>query len=321
MSLIQAPRRLAALTAVAAGGVLAGLLVAMPAAQAHPRLDAPVRWQLPKGFQPEGITTGREANVYVGSLVDGAIWRGNARTRVGSVFIPGVAGRVAVGVDYDKRSKRVWVAGGPTGVVTAYDATTGAELMRYVIPGAGFLNDLVVTRKAVYITDSFVQRLVVIPLGEHGALPAPLDVKTLALTGDMSFVAGAFNANGIVASEDGRMLVVVVSSTHTLFRVNPRNGESRVIPLTGGALTDGDGLELHGHTLYVVRGTANAVVVVKLGEHLRKGKIVATLTDPSLDVPATGALVDHRLFVTNPRFSTPVTPTTEYWLTQLSVQH
>jgi sugar lactone lactonase YvrE len=314
-SLFRVPRRLASVAALA----VVALLVGASSAQANQRNDAPARIELPRGFQPEGITTGREATLYVGSLTDGAIWRGNARTGQGAVFIAGIAGRVAVGVDYDRRTNRLWVVGGPTGTVTAYDASTGAELARYTVPGSGFLNDLVVTRKAVYVTDSFVQRLVVIPLGENGSLPAANDVRLLPLTGDISFVAGQFNANGIVATDNGRTLIVVSSVAHTLYRVNPRNGESRAIALTGGALTDGDGLELRGRTLYVVRGTANAVVVVKLGERLRSGRIVATLTDPSLDVPATGTLAAGQLFVTNPRFTTPATPTTEYWVTRLSL--
>ena len=36
---------------------------------------------------------------------------------------------------------------------------------------AGFLNDVVVTSHAVYVTDSNIQQLIVIPLGRHGACP------------------------------------------------------------------------------------------------------------------------------------------------------
>lgn len=310
----RAPRRLAVFTAF----VLLGVLTGVPAAQAHPTANFPARLQLPNGFQPEGITTGRGTTVFAGSLANGAIWRGNVRTGKGEVFIPGIAGRVAVGVDYERRANRLWVVGGPTGTVTAYNARTGAELKRYTIAGSGFLNDLVVTRKAVYVTDSFVQRLVVIPFGKHDALPAPADVRTLPLTGDIAFVANQFNANGIVAVNGGQTLILVQSVTHTLFRVNPRTGEAKAIALTGGALTDGDGLELRGHTLYVVRGVPNAVVVVRLGARLKTGRVLRTLTDPSLDVPSTGTLAADHLYVVNARFGTPPGPTTEYWITRLS---
>ena len=51
---------------------------------------------LPNGFQPEGISTGRGTSFYVGSLFDGAIYRGDLRTGKGAVLVPGVDGRVAI---------------------------------------------------------------------------------------------------------------------------------------------------------------------------------------------------------------------------------
>ena len=38
---------------------------------------------LPNGFRPEGISAGRGTSFYVGSLVDGAIYRGDVRTGAG----------------------------------------------------------------------------------------------------------------------------------------------------------------------------------------------------------------------------------------------
>jgi hypothetical protein len=277
----------------------------------------PARISLPSGFQPEGITTGRGTTVYVGSLADGAIWRGDVRTGRGRVFIPGEPGDVAVGLDYERRHGRLWVAGGDTGTITVYDARTGARLQRYTVDPAGFLNDLVVTRRAVYVTDSMLQQLVVVPLGRGGALPP--EAVSLPLSGDIQYGPG-FNANGIVAARGGRFLVIVQSSTASLFRVDAATGVTRRIDLRG-TLEGGDGLELRGRTLYVVRGMLNAVSVVRLGPRLLSGRVVDVLTSQgNLDVPSTATIAAGRLWVVNARFGVPITPRTPYWLTQLPLR-
>jgi sugar lactone lactonase YvrE len=312
-------RRLALLSACTA---IAGLVASAsaPAAQAHGGGEQfPHRIDLPDGFQPEGITTGRGPTVYAGSLANGAIWQGDVRTGTGAVVIPGADGRVAVGLGYERRADRLWVAGGRTGTVTVYDASRRTALMTYVVADAGFLNDVAVTRRAVYVTDSMRQHLVVIPLGRHGALPTQADVTTLPLTGDFQLVPDAFNANGIVAARGGRWLVIVQSVTSTLFRVDPRTGATRAIELSGGSLSGGDGLELRGRTLYVVRGQPNAVVPVRLGARLLTGDVQPAITDPDLDVPTTATFAAGRLWAVNARFGTPPGPDVDYWITQLRI--
>ena len=73
------------------------------------------------------------------------------------------------------RRNRLFVAGGATGKAFVYDAATGADLASYQLAPAGtavtFVNDVVVTSKAAYFTDSRNQQLYVLPLGRHGALP------------------------------------------------------------------------------------------------------------------------------------------------------
>ena len=133
---------------------------------------------------------------YVGSLADGAIARVNLRTGDVRPLAAGAPGRVTVGVDYERGRHRIWAAGGATSEVRAYDARTGALLQTYHLT-TGFLNDVVVTRRAVYVTDSNLQQLIVVPLGRHGRLPDPSAAFTLPLTGDIQYAAG-FNANGIV---------------------------------------------------------------------------------------------------------------------------
>lgn len=76
------------------------------------------------------------------------------------------------------------------------------------------------------------------------------------------------------------------------------------------SVTFGDGLELHGSTLYVVRNQLDTVDVFKLGWALRSAHFKGTITKPGLDIPTTEAFSAGRLWAVNARFGTPVTPTT-----------
>lgn len=268
---------------------------------------------LPPGLQPEGITSDRASTFYVGSLADGRVVRGDLKTGATEVLVPGRTGRVAVGMRYDDRDEgRLWVAGGPTGAVTVYDADSGRELGRWVVPGSGFLNDVTVTEDAAYVTDSQVQRLVVVPLGDDGALPGPDVATTLPLTGDVSFDPDDFNANGIIALDDD-LLVLVQSSTGLLFLVDPATGVTDAVEGTEGDLVSGDGLERGAGRLFVVRGGGgNDVAVVRLRRNGRSARVERLVTDPSFDVPTTATFADGRLWAVNARFDTEPTPTTEY---------
>ena len=266
---------------------------------------------LPDGYQPEGITDGTGTTAYVGSLADGAIVRVNVRRGSVDPFAAGAAGRVTVGLDYEDGAHRLWAAGGPTGEVRAYDARTGEVLETYAVT-AGFLNDVAVTEDAVYVTDSLIQQLIVIPLSDDGAVPDPADAFTLPLTGDLEYIDG-FNANGIVAS-DG-WLILVQSNTGLLFRVDPTTGATETIDLGGASVSFGDGLELVGSTLYVVRNQLGEILEIRLADDLLSGTVVDTLEPDGVDVPTTAAFIAGRLWLVNARFNTDPVPDTAYWLT------
>ncbi len=187
--------------------------------------------------------TGRGTSFYVGSLRDGAIYRGDLRTGEGRAFVAGAAGREAAGLEIDQRN-RIFVAGGSSGGATVYDAATGAALASYQFPGdTGFVNDAVVTRDAVYFTDSMRPTLYVIPLGPGGRLGEQASVRALPLTGDFVFrddggcsAAPSVNANGIETSPDDQRLLVVQFNTGLLFSVDPATGVARTVDLDGASL-------------------------------------------------------------------------------------
>lgn len=272
----------------------------------------PTRIDLPAGWMPEGIEAGEGTTVFVGSLRDGAIWRGDVRTGEGDPSWADPVGVPTVGLAYDARHGLLWAAGGPSGQVRAYDADTGGLVHTYTIAGSGFLNDLTVTRTGVYVTDSNVQRLVVIPFGADGSLPAT--ATTLPITGDLVFGPG-FNANGIVNTRG--YLLVVQSPTGLLFRVDPATGESVQVDTGGTTLVNGDGMELRGSTLYVVRNRDNVVVSLQLGPDLLTAQPTGELRGAT-DVPTTATFSAGRLYVVNARFGTTEPQPARYWITRLT---
>jgi sugar lactone lactonase YvrE len=271
---------------------------------------------LPVGWQPEGIDVGRGSTFYAGSLATGAVFRGSLRTGAGSEVVPPHPGRVAVGLKFDRG--RLFVAGGPTGQAYAYDAASGQDVAMYQLttdPNT-FVNDVVVTERAAWFTDSFQPVLYRVPLGPGGAPGSPADVEVLPLGGD--YVQGPdFNVNGIDATPSGKTLVIVQSNTGLLYRVDPSTGVADRVELTGGDASFGDGILLEGRTLYVVQNQLNRVAVVALEPGLGSGTIVRTITDPDLDVPTTIARIGGSNVVANARFGVADPATADYWLTRL----
>jgi sugar lactone lactonase YvrE len=290
---------------------LAGLALALPLAATSAN-SFPDRLDLPDGWQPEGIAIGKGTTFYVGSIPTGRVWRGNLRTGQGAEFIPN-RGRRAIGLEFEENRKRLFVAGGPLGTGYVYNARTGADIAQFTFAsGQTFVNDVVVTKRAAWFTDSMRQFLYKVPIGRHGQLGTP---QSIPLTGDIVFQSG-FNTNGIDATPNGKTLVIVQSNTGKLFRVN-RQGVTDEIEL-GGATVNGDGLLLHGRTLYVVvRSPADGIAVVRLSRDLRSGTLVRTITNPGLDDPTTIDRFGRSLYAVNARFSTPPGPDVEYWVTKV----
>lgn len=311
-------------TVVLAAAVLSTPLVAAPAVAAPAKAPAQashgayhvLRDQvgLPDGFRPEGIASaGRR--FFSGSLADGRIWRGDLVTGRGAVLVPGVTGRALRGMQVDRRTGLLWVVGndGPTGIVLAVDTRTGTVVRRIEVPGSVFLNDLVVTSRAVWVTDSRVDRLTAVPLDRRGR-PTSAPLRFVPLTGEWPTPEG-LRANGIRALRDGS-LVIDNSTAGGLYTVDPRSGVVTSIPVTGTpAVTGGDGLELVGNRLYVVRGSRGSDVTVlrlRLGRDGWRATVTGVLTDPRLDVPSTATVALGRLWTVNARFGVASPATASY---------
>jgi sugar lactone lactonase YvrE len=277
--------------------MLAATLLASAALAAAP---FPETFPVPPGSQPEGIASGKGTTLYVGSRANGSVYRADARTGRGAVLVPPQAGRAAYGLKAE--DGKLYVAGGPTGFVFLYDARTGANVAAHDFDGL-FINDVTVTRRAAYFTDSRKPLIYVVPRDGR----APL---TLPISGDFEFVPDATNANGIAATPDGRTLILVQSNTGKLFTLDPDTGATMLIdaPL----VPNGDGILLAGPLLFVVQNQLNKIAVILLDHRLRRGVRIAELTDPDFDIPTTVARIGLRLYAINARFSSPQTPETTY---------
>ena len=136
---------------------------------------APATIPLPNGFQPEGIAAGKGSDLFVGSIPTGAIWKGDAKKGTGSVLVPGREGRAAIGVKVDRRAKRIVVAGGPTGKAFVYGARDGRDIAQLQLAPAGqetFVNDLVLTRRGAFFTDSRIQQIYRVAAAQREDHPA-----------------------------------------------------------------------------------------------------------------------------------------------------
>jgi hypothetical protein len=148
---------------------------------------------LPNGFQPEGITTSKRHTFFVGSRATGAIYKGSLRSGQGDELVAGGDGKQATGLKVD-RFGRLFVSGAGSLVIRVYDASTGTEIRNYPIADSGFINDVIVTKRGAYFTDSNNARLYHIPFGKQGALR---ELETITLSGE--YVNGAAPGVGVIS--------------------------------------------------------------------------------------------------------------------------
>ncbi|MFF7789114.1 SMP-30/gluconolactonase/LRE family protein [Streptomyces sp. NPDC007991] len=292
------------------GGAVAALAVAAGAtgtAQAAPRTGRPTEFPLPDGWLPEGITIGSRPYAYMGSRADGAIYRTDLRTGQGGVLHEGTAGLASIGLKLD-RDGLLYVAGGAGGTARIVDARTGELLTTYQLTRdpAPFINDVVLHEDRAWFTDSRAAVLHGVPRGRRG------EVRALPLTGEwVQAPAGTNSANGLVATPDGRGLIVV--NAGQLYRVDLATGHAVTIALRGAPdVAGGDGLVRLGRTLYVVQNRLNKVTVWDLGRKATTATLSRTITDPRFDVPTTAARYGDRLYLVNARFTSPQTPQTTF---------
>ncbi len=277
--------------------VLAALATAATTTtSAYAAPPAPAPLPLPPG-QAEGLAPGPGGTVYVGSIPTGAVFQADLRTGEVRTVVPATEGGQTTGLKAD-RLGRLWTAGGDRGDARVYDATTGEALATLEL-GGGFVNDVVLTRKAAYFTDSLRAFVYRVPIGPRGQIGDPAAVP---ITGDLVYrddLTVPFNVNGVEATPNGSRLLLVQSNTGQLFSADPRTGITTEVDLGGEVLVGGNGLVLRGRTLYVSTnpsaGAPGRTAVVRLSADVTSGSVVGSVDEPGLDTPTTLALAGGTL--------------------------
>jgi sugar lactone lactonase YvrE len=310
------------------------------------------------GSYPEGFAIGKGHTAYNGS-VDGSIYKMDLRSGKGEVLVPvqDPFGCSKLGMRVDSRTNYLFVAGCEGGNVWVFDADTGEAIG----PEGGFIlplpdelpiegdtlqivNDLTITKDAVYLTDSHQPLLYQLPLSKNGGLPAPDAATAILLPDEFNFGDYCCGANGIVSTPNGKTLIVGNSWTSQLLRVDLSTGDMDEIlvdpPLRGTAPWTGfiDGFALQGKTLYimtpadfpddpddpyypedVVPVLEDWIQVVQLDPGMFTGALVGKITDPdNLDFVASGALFGKSLYVNNARYLTDREEDPANWVTRLN---
>eukprot|EP00752_Nemacystus_decipiens_P005253 g4767.t1 len=283
-------------------GSILRLVIAVRVVVAGKRIDL---IDLPVGFQPEGVTLAREHTIYVGSVTDGSVWKGDLETGIGSVVIEGGNGTNVLGLDFDRRSDYLWVCGAFSGSVAIYDTADAYSLVAEIQlgpVGSSIINDVIVHPRAkyAYFTDS-----------------SQLQVyRTIPLSSDFSFQPGDFildqaiNSNGIVITDDLSSLIIVNFQSGELFAVDPDTGKADLIDLGGELIIGGDGLVLRQNTLWVCQnrlyGTPDqGVVEVLLSADLSCGTITRRLVNELFNDPATALRKGNSIWTTISMWSIP----------------
>jgi Cu-Zn family superoxide dismutase len=309
-------RPLLALASALASAALAALAACGTAVDpAAPRPDAPslakgaaangghpARYVLPgAAVFPEGIAYDqRTGTIYVTSTTDGTIYCGDYRAEVLARCFEGAAGgrQTAVGIDVGSEGQ-LFVAGGQTGRVFVVSATGAPLATLTATTGPSFVNDVAVVRgDTAYVTDSnnpVVYR--VYPSGGAYVLE-----PWLPLAGTPIVYGPGFNLNGIAASPDGRTLYVVQSNVGALFAIDVATRTVTRIATDGIDLTNGDGLEVRGNSVYVARNANGTIVELRLSGRDDSATLVSQTTDPSFRYPTTFVEARGRFLVVNSQF-------------------
>lgn len=316
------PSRLATIAISAA--LAATALLHGPSAGAQPAAETqvpsqPGRSDLPstyvvseeQGVLPEGIEVTPAGRIYVTSSGTGDVRVGSVGSATMRTFARGseVGRSSALGVHADARG-RVFVAS-PSGV-DVY-SSDGELLARRAAAddeeASTYLNDLVITSDAVYVTDS--ANALVWRMDLRGNVIGELRPWLRARQLMPSFEPGWFYLNGIVASPDGSRLLVSAQGLGALIRVDTEAAAAEFVVMDGSIFGNfgPDGMVLERD---VVRGVLNygapdrgqGLYVARLDPQWRSGSVVAATTDADFSTPTTVAASGDRYLVVNSQLDT-----------------
>jgi sugar lactone lactonase YvrE len=248
---------------------------------------------------PDGIAVDGET-YYVTGHDSGIIYRGVLDEPEAEVFIADVGFGAG---DIEVVGGGLLVARGSAGVVL-YDLTTRGVVATWAVAdGSWALRIAIAPNGDAYVTDADAPVLYRIPADElrrpHAAeqvLPVFLHWPDPPVHYERGFIA----ANGIVATADGRHLLVVHQTTGELFRVRLSDKQVRPLEMGRYRLISGRGMVLtDDRVLYVVGAARPSVAKLRLDARFRRARLLSETTDPTFNYPRAAAIAADRLLVAN----------------------
>jgi Cu-Zn family superoxide dismutase len=243
--------------------------------------------------------------VYTGSIDDGTVYRGRLGAKTLEPFLPGGQDSRTQVTGIKTTGDRLLIAGAFTGRFFVY-TKTGRLVSSYTVPDTGeptLVNDEAVSPDGdVSITDSFRAVVYRIPAAEINA-PATGEHRTLQVAYQLpDYESGTSNGNGIVATADGKSLIIGYWHSGALYRLTRATGEVRKI--AAPPLTSADGMVLRGNTLYLARSVTNEIATLRLSSNDTRADVVSERTYPGADTTTGVTISGNRLLVTNSQMDT-----------------
>lgn len=224
-------------------------------------------------FFPEGIAYHEKSGTFfTGSVTNGDIVRVNVQDGQVATFATGSQQNraAATGLKLDQLD-RLWVCGGASNIVQVLDVngTLQKSWDTKTLFNSGFINDCIYDDTHIYFTDSQVQKIYRTSVTQ--ATPGDLE-EWLTFTNTEIPYATGINANGIVNTPDNKYLIIVVSNSGKLYRIDKATKAISEIVLDT-PVTAGDGLYLRDKTLYVSRNATNQIFPVTLNADYTQGSV------------------------------------------------
>ena len=273
---------------------------------------------IPVGFEAEGIEVGKDGDFFVGTLSfsgnhtnAGAIYKGNFLTGEGRVLVQ-PTGKPIAGLSYDARTDYLYAATGHSEGfsgprweqgVRVFAGTSGRLLGEIIFGDEMVINDVLVTDKAVYCTDSISTTLYKIPLEDDGKVFSSTAEKIEMIGFEM--IPDRFNANGIAGDFDGKQVVIVNIRSGVLNLVDTETGVASPILVEGDEqlFPRGDGLYMDGRTLYIMQNRTHKIAVVDLSDDLTQGIFIKNLVSDDFAVPTTITGFGNCVYAINTHFN------------------
>ena len=141
--------------------------------------------------------------------------------------------------------------------------------------------------------------------------------------------APGINVNGIVATGDGRFLVIAKRNENALFRVEVKSKEIVAIDLPKDTLNTPDGMFVQGNTLYVMQNLPKAVAVLKFSPDFTKATLERSVSHPTFAFPTSVARLKDKLLVVSAQFDTKgspaavtgnILPVVPFWVSEIPAE-